>query len=47
MRAIRLMHEKVIILITKLVGIIMTRRKMNGYKSSANGESFYLFLYSH
>ena len=39
MIAFRLMHVVVIILVTKLAGIIMTRRKVNGNKSSTNGES--------
>ena len=43
MTAFRLMLV-IIILITKLVEIIMTRRKMNGYKISTNGESLNLFL---
>ena len=43
MIAFRLMHLIVTVPITKLVGIIMTHRKMNGYKSSTNPESFYLF----
>ena len=46
MKTFRLMYV-IIVAVTKLAGIFMTRRKMSGYKSNTNSESLYQFLSLH
>ena len=43
MKTFRLMYV-IIVAVTKLAVIFVTRRKMSGYKSNTNSESLYQFL---